>query len=92
MTIFDLTNKQCRELIFEDLDTEQFKIMEDIITGHDRWSVFHSLVIKDTYSDKFYETEYRVGATENQDERPFEHTDPNWVELVSTVWVQTRLN
>lgn len=54
-------------------EPENFKIIEDIICGHRRWSVDHSLVFK--YKDKFYKTNYSHGATEAQDESPYEHDD-----------------
>jgi len=46
------------------------KIRDEII-DHTRWSVVHLMVFK--YKDKFYETSYSQGATEQQDESPYEY-------------------
>ena len=45
--------------------------IRDTITGHGRWSVYHELVFKS--GGKFYRVSYSIGATESQDEQPFEH-------------------
>jgi len=45
--------------------------IEDRITGITRWSILHEMVFK--YADKFYTVQYSIGATEMQDERPFEN-------------------
>lgn len=45
----------------------------DNITDHRRWSVVHQIVFE--HEGKFYQTEYSVGATEKQDEGPWEYDD-----------------
>ena len=47
--------------------------IEETILDHSRWSVTYEMVFK--YNDKFYKTTYSRGATEYQDESPFEHED-----------------
>jgi len=49
-------------------------VHEEII-GTSRWSVQHQSVWKDLDSGAFYETTYQVGATECQDEGPYEWED-----------------
>lgn len=51
--------------------------VEDRITGHRRWSVEHTRVFR--HDGKFYRTSYSVGATENQDEGPYDY-DPDEIE------------
>lgn len=46
-------------------------IMENKIYDQSRWSVYHNMVFK--FDGKFYQTSYSVGATENQDEGPWEY-------------------
>lgn len=41
------------------------------IVGHSRWSITYREVFK--FEDKFYETGWMEGATEMQDERPYEY-------------------
>lgn len=45
--------------------------VEDRIVGHSRWSVQHRQVFR--HDGKLYETHYSVGATESQDERPYQY-------------------
>jgi hypothetical protein len=56
----------------EDLEDKQ-RIYLDEITNHNRWSVGHRIVFQ--YNDKVYEAYYSVGATESQDESPWEYED-----------------
>lgn len=44
---------------------------ENIITGNTRWSIYHEVVFP--WKGKYYKTSYSEGATEQQDERPFEY-------------------
>lgn len=50
---------------------EGYELIEDNIDDTTRWSILHSIVFK--FEDKFYTTCYSEGATEMQDESPFEH-------------------
>lgn len=43
------------------------------ISGTGRWSIHHWMVFKDKGTGRFYQTRYSVGATESQDESPFEY-------------------
>lgn len=47
--------------------------VSNLLTGTSRWAVQYRLVFKDTETGKFYEANYQRGATESQDERPFEY-------------------
>lgn len=60
--LIDLVNDECASL----------EKIEDRITDTGRWSVHYALTFKDKASGKFYATDYRRGATEQQDESPFE--------------------
>ena len=74
-----LTNEQARQVVQE--DTWRFEIVEDEISDHRRWSVSHACIFRDRKTGKHYQVTYDVGATEKQDERPFEYTDPDPVEV-----------
>lgn len=52
---------------------EGFTLVEDVILDTTRWSIVSKLTFK--FGDKFYQTEYSKGATECQDESPFEYED-----------------
>jgi hypothetical protein len=55
-------------------DAEEGVIISDEIIDTSRWSVIHYIIFK--FEDKFYGTSYSVGATEQQDEYPWEFEDP----------------
>jgi len=54
------------------------EIVAEEITDISRWSIYYSLVFK--YEGKFYETDYSVGATEIQDESPWQYA-PDEIEV-----------
>ncbi len=45
----------------------------DTIVDNDRWSIYHEIIFED--KGKFYSAYYSVGATEMQDERPWENEE-----------------
>jgi hypothetical protein len=45
--------------------------IEDRVIGQSRWAVHHERVFQ--HEGRFFRTRYRVGATEYQDEEPYEH-------------------
>lgn len=61
------------------------KTIYDKIVGHGRWSVHHEHVFE--FDGKFYLTTYSVGATESQDESPYDW-DPDEVECPEVYPVQ----
>jgi hypothetical protein len=54
-------------------DPEMLKRISDRITGTGRWSIRHEMVFQDLRTGKFYVTQYSRGATEQQDETPFQY-------------------
>ncbi len=62
-----------KELIYSDEGCAEFKVVENILTDTSRWSVHYDCVIKHLESGKFYDAAYSCGATESQDEEPFDH-------------------
>lgn len=67
--------------------------IEDIIVDTSRWSVRHEIVF--AFGDKHFKTNYSVGATEQQDESPWEYesvircTEVELKEVVVKQWVPT---
>lgn len=47
--------------------------IEEHILAHHRWSVDYERIFK--HEGKFYRTSYSVGATESQDQSPYEYDD-----------------
>lgn len=62
--------------VTEDL-LDFFEKVEETLVDTTRWSLLYELVFK--FSGKYYKTSYSVGATECQDESPFEY-DPDMIE------------
>jgi len=58
------------------------EIVQDIITSTSRWSIYHEMVF--TVNGKFYIIDYSIGATEHQDESPFEY-EPEEIECEEVV-------
>jgi hypothetical protein len=50
---------------------ESYEIIETEMTGQRRWVTEYTQVFK--YKDKYYETFFDVGSTENCDTRPYEY-------------------
>lgn len=64
--------KFAKEFLLESLDDSEATVY-DKVTGTTRWSVLHERVFR--HEGEFYQTHYSVGATEYQDESPYEHDD-----------------
>jgi len=50
------------------------EILRDEITDTSRWSIHHEIIFRWT-DGKTYRADYSVGATESQDEAPWEYED-----------------
>lgn len=55
-----------------ELDLPYSAILDEI-TDTSRWSIHHRIIF--AYQEKFWETYYSEGATEMQDESPWEYED-----------------
>lgn len=61
-----------QQLAWEDHD-DNVEIISTELVDTTRWSLVYYQIFK--IDGKFYETSYRTGATESQDERPYEYED-----------------
>ncbi len=58
-------------------ESDNFTKVRDAIVDHTRWSVVHEMIFKDNKTGKHYVVYFNRGATEMQDEQPFEYdNDP----------------
>jgi hypothetical protein len=69
MSILILTKQEARDILDGDLNGA--KVISNTLTDHSRWSLSYRLIFE--MGGKLYETSYSRGATENQEERPFEY-------------------
>lgn len=60
---------------------EGFEIVQNEITDTSRWSTIYTITVKRASDGKFFQDTYRRGATECQEERPWEYTDPDFTEV-----------
>jgi hypothetical protein len=75
-----LTSEEGRLVIDDDHD-DWAKVKEEIIDTR-RWSVRYLGVFSHKPSGRFYQMAWSVGATEQQDEQPFEFETPELEEVV----------
>ena len=61
-----------KEFLIDELDLP-YSAIEDKVIDNSRWSIQHEIIFE--YEGKNYRTYYQVGATESQDERPWEYDD-----------------
>ena len=62
-----------KDYLMDELDLPYDNTIVDRIVNTTRWSIIHEIVFED--NGKFYMTTYSEGATECQDERPWEYDD-----------------
>ncbi len=61
-------------ILNEDIDNDSpWGLLENDIVDTSRWSVIYNLIIHNEETDKYYNTTYSCGATEYQDEGPWEY-------------------
>ena len=59
-------------LLVMDGDSEKLSLLASEIITTGRWSIHRRMVFRDNSDGKCYESHYSVGATESQDESPYE--------------------
>ena len=65
----------------------ELEVVRARIADQSRWSIFYEMIIYDVTADRYYSTEYSVGATEAQDESPYED-EPEVVDVVEVFEVK----
>ena len=74
-----LTSEQGRDIVYG--DDSNFVTIEDKIVGTRRWSIEYEIVVQRKSDGKYFKDGYSRGATESQDERPYEYLEPNFTEV-----------
>jgi hypothetical protein len=75
-----LTGDEGRDIVWE--ENEDFQIIYDHLKGKSRWSDIHEIVVQRISDGKYFKSSFRRGATESQDERPYEYGDAVFNEVV----------
>ena len=73
-----------RDLAYDDAPDE-YQVIENVLVGHSRWSLQYRMVFM--FGDLFFQTHYNKGATEMQDESPYEYDS----EMVECLQVRPKL-
>ena len=56
-------------------DSERIEVLKDSLIDSSRWSLIYEVIFLDGEDGKTWSTTYTTGATENQDQGPFEYDD-----------------
>jgi len=75
MPIKKFSRDDLKAMVWGDHDEGKYRVKIDDITGNGRWSIYHDMIFKDIAFGRYYLTSYSEGATECQDESPYEHDD-----------------
>jgi|WetSurMetagenome_2_1015567.scaffolds.fasta_scaffold38830_5 hypothetical protein len=71
-----------REEAIDILDgNPQYKVILDDVVETTRWTIIYDFIFQNLETGKYYQGWYQVGATEMQDERPWEYTTPKFDEV-----------
>ena len=62
-----------KELTWGD-EPEGYELISNEMYDTSRWSIWYEMIFK--FESKFYQTTYSRGATESQDESPYEYDGP----------------
>jgi hypothetical protein len=65
------TKKQMQDMVCGDSD--DLVEIESSVIDTTRWATVHEVIFKDINTGKHYESYFNRGATEMQDERPYEY-------------------
>lgn len=72
--------RELQDLVWGESDI--LELISDETIDTTRWSIIHEIVFM--YAGKFYKTTYSIGATEYQNEKPFED-DPDEIEIKEVI-------
>ena len=75
----NFTKERARRLKYGGDDA--YRVIRNEITDTSWWSIHYYIVIQRIEDGRFFADTYSVGATESQDERPWEYNEPNFTEV-----------
>ena len=68
-----ITGEEARNAVYG--ESETFELIQETLVDSSRWSLSYEAIIKQNETGKHYSTNYEIGATESQDEQPYEYQD-----------------
>jgi hypothetical protein len=76
-----LTKKEAREIIYSWGEKIGYENINDEQVDSTRWSIVHRIIIRRLSDGKYFADHYSVGATEMQEEQPYENDEPDFTEV-----------
>jgi len=86
MSTLKLTGKEARDIVNEEGD--DFERVEEKMEDTTRWSIHYSAIHKQISTGKYFIFYFSRGATEMQDEEPYEYEDKVIIQEVKKELVQ----
>ena len=77
----EITKEDAIDLANDEYDDTIYEVISDKIDGSSRWSIEYELVVKTLADGRYWKSYYSRGATESQDEGPYEYGDPEFTEV-----------
>lgn len=74
-----LTKSQAQEIISR--DDLNFEVIKKEIASKSRWSIEYEIIVKRKSDGKYFRDFYQIGATEHQEESPYDNSDPDFEEV-----------
>jgi hypothetical protein len=79
--ILQIEKEDAQDLVWGDYDETIYEVISNKIVSKSRWSYRSELIIKTLADGKFWKSFYSQGATESQDESPYEYGDVKFLEV-----------
>lgn len=92
--ILKVTPEEARDIVFEGgygpwdnslgdktPGYEGFKKISEEMINHSRWAVGYHVILQRESDGKFFSSSYEVGATESQDQSPYDYDEPEFREV-----------
>ncbi len=91
------TKEQMQDMAYGYGESDKLIEVEKKITSVSRWSIHYTVIFKDVDTGKHYSSSYSRGATEAQDESPYEYandeievTEVEQIEKMVMVWEKVK--
>ena len=76
-----IENEVAEGLAYGDYDDTIYEVISNKIVSKGRWTYRSELIIKTIADGRFWKSFYNQGATESQDESPYEYGEPIFKEV-----------
>jgi hypothetical protein len=81
--VIKVSNAEAEAIAFG--ENPDFKQIQESISHTSRWAIHYNIVVQRISDSKYFSSYYSVGATESQDQRPYEYDEPKFTEVFPTI-------